>query len=161
MNKNITHKYWMDIVNNIAQASTCNRANIGTIIINHQNVIVGVGFLGSIHGDKHCDDNDNNKCLLVSNNNEYGSDNQGLSCIRTIHSEMNAILKCKERGNKKDGWLICYTTYEPCLNCFKLLLQIGVRKIFYKHMYKDFNRDHLILNLHEHICYNLIYEKIT
>ncbi len=156
MNTNLTHNYWMSIVDNIAKASTCNRANIGTIIINIKNEIVGVGYLGSIHEDSHCQDAG---CILVKNNNEYGSDNNGESCIRTIHSEMNAILKCKERGNVKNGWLTCYTTYEPCLNCFKILLQIGVRKIYYFHSYKDINRDYLMTNLNNNIKTNLIYKK--
>lgn len=147
----------MNIVDSIAQASTCCRANIGTIIINIFNEIIGIGYLGPVHEDFHCD---YTRCLLVSNNNEYGSDDKGLSCIRTIHSEMNAILKCKEHGDEKNGWLTCYTTYEPCIICFKLLLQIGVRKMYFKHNYKDKNRDFFKKHLHQRIFDNLIYEQI-
>lgn len=140
-NKNINHNYWMRICDELAKASTC-RVQIACIILHH-NIIVGVGYNGSISGDHHCSDVG---CLFVENPNA-GSGSSGQSCIRTIHAEMNAILKCMVRGNDVDGWLKAYCTYQPCINCFKALVQLGVRHIIYKKPYKDLWRDKLLDNL--------------
>jgi dCMP deaminase len=144
MNKNITHEYWIKIVQDIAQASTC-RVKIGCIILK-ENYIVGIGYLGSISGDYHCN-NEIQGCLLVDNNGLQGSGDGNRSCIRTIHAEMNAVLKTQERG-EPGNWLTCYSTYSPCLNCYKALLQIGVRVFVFEKEYKDLYRDVFIENLH-------------
>ena len=153
MNKNINDKYWMSIVDTVAQASTC-RVKIGTVIV-HRNTVVGMGYVGSISGDHHCSDSDIG-CLLVNNHGVKGSSDSGKSCIRTIHAETNAVLKCTERGSHKNGWLTCYSTYSPCLECFKLLLQIGVRQFIFEKNYKDINRDIYIASLNRSVINNLL-----
>lgn len=137
-NKNINHNYWMRICDDIAKASTC-RVQIACVILK-RNVIVGVGYNGSISGDYHCSDH----CCLFMENPVAGSGTSGKSCIRTVHAEMNAVLKCTVRGSQHDGWLKAYCTYQPCVNCFKALMQIGVRHIVYRKPYKDLWRDELI-----------------
>jgi len=154
MNKNITPQYWMQMVDQLAQASTC-RVKIGAIILK-ENYVVGMGYTGSVHGDFHCEED---KCLLVNNHGEKGSSDSGESCIRTIHAEMNAILKCEVRGSEKFDWLTCYCTYMPCLDCFKALLQIGVRTFIYKNWYKDIHRDVYIEYLSNEIRDNLWYAR--
>lgn len=141
MNKNIDHNYWMRVCDELAKASTC-RVQIACVILK-RNIIVGVGYNGSISGDHHCSDVG---CLLVDNPNA-GSGFTGKSCIRTVHAEMNAVLKCTERGSEESGWLDAYCTYQPCVNCFKAMMQIGVRKIVYRKLYKDEWRDKLIDNM--------------
>lgn len=142
MNKNINDSYWTRMVDQIAEASTC-RVKIGAIILKNK-LVVGMGYNGSIHGDTHCDDDG---CLFVDNHGIRGSSDSGKSCIRTIHAELNAILKTEVRGTENSGWLTCYSTYQPCHMCFQALLQIGVRKIVYKNPYKDLWRDEYYRNL--------------
>ena len=144
-NKNVNDSYWMGLVDKIAEASTC-RVDIGTLLI-QKKVIVGVGYLGSLSSDNHCDDFG---CLLVPNKGMFGSGDEK-SCIRTVHAEMNAVLKCKARGTE-DNWLTCYCTYQPCLNCLKALLSIGVRTIVYRKDYTDKWRDFFIDNINSGIC---------
>ena len=136
MNKKINDAYWMDIVKHVSKASTC-RVDIGCVLV-HKNLIVGVGYVGSISGDDHCCDAG---CIFVDNHGLKGSGDTGKSCIRTIHAETNAILKCSVCGNATNGWIECYSTYSPCLDCTKLLLQIGVRKFVFEKEYRDVNRD--------------------
>jgi dCMP deaminase len=138
MNIKIDDSYWLRIATTIGYASSC-RVGIGTVLIKNRK-IVGTGFVGSISGDNHCSDVG---CLMVENYGIQGSSSSGKSCIRTIHSELNAILHSKERGDT-DGWLECYTTYQPCLSCLKALLTIGVRKIVFEKPYKDIWRDEYI-----------------
>jgi len=54
---------------------------------------------------------------------------------------MNAVLKCQIRGNKQNGWIMAFCTYQPCLRCLQAMLQIGVRIIIYRKSYRDVWRD--------------------
>ena len=145
MNPNLNHKYWMEHCDVASKASTC-RVKIACVIV-RDNILLGIGYNGSASGDDHCADIG---CLFVENP-IAGSGSTGKSCIRTIHAEMNAVLKCTARGNKKDGWLISYSSYQPCLNCTKALIQIGVRTFVWKTPYKDEWRDLYIASLSQKI----------
>jgi dCMP deaminase len=57
-------------------------------------------------------------------------------CVRTIHSEMNAIIQCAKFGVSTENTEI-YVTHFPCYNCCKSLLQAGVKKINYYFDYRD------------------------
>lgn len=168
MNKKVNNSYWMKICDAVASASTC-RVDIGCILVKDK-TIVGMGYVGSVCGDKHCTIEPTppvnilhanvHDCLLVNNFNIKGSGDSGESCIRTIHAETNAILKCTVRGDKQNGWITCYSTYMPCLECFKLLLQIGVRSFYYRKEYKDLYRETYITYLHKNISKDLCIEKV-
>lgn len=141
MNERITPKFWMQVAQQIAEASTC-RAKVGCVLV-HQKSIVGHGYVGSVHGDAHCNESDH---ILVDAPHR-GSTSTGTTCIRTVHAEVNAVLKCAVRGSRINGWIECYSTYQPCLDCTKILLQIGVRKIYYWKSYKDNWRDDYVWKL--------------
>lgn len=64
-------------------------------------------------------------------------------CVRTIHAEMNAILQCAKFGVPTEGAEI-YVTHFPCLQCTKMILQAGIRKI---HYLEDYRNDEYGLNL--------------
>lgn len=131
MNTTLTPEFWMLMAEQIAEASTC-RAKVGCILV-YKNQIFGHGYVGSVHGDGHCCDDDH---VLVDAPHR-GSTTTGTTCIRTVHAEVNAVLKCTVRGSQQHGWITCYSTYQPCLDCVKILLQIGVRKMYYRKPYKD------------------------
>lgn len=148
MNEQITPEYWMRIAVEIAKASTC-RAAVGCVLV-HKNVCVGIGYVGSVHRDYHCLESGamiNDKHILMRTTRQ-GSTKDGDTCIRTIHAEMNAVLKCTARGSRMGGWIHCHSTYQPCLDCTKVLLQIGVRKIYYLKPYKDSWRDEFVKQLY-------------
>lgn len=135
MNHKINHKLWLKLAVDISTASTC-RVNVGCVLV-HNNELVGTGYVGSISGDEHCNDVG---CIFVNNHGEKGSSNSGLSCIRTLHAEQNAVLRCKIRGSAQGGWIHAYCTHAPCLECLKNMLAIGVRRVFYLKPYKDSHR---------------------
>lgn len=145
MNKKIGPQYWMRVAIEIAKASTC-RADVGCVLV-HKKSIVGMGYVGSVHGDRHCVNEQTDQFHILMATTRQGSTKQGNTCIRTIHAEMNAVLKCTVRGSKEGGWLEAYSTYQPCLDCTKVLLQIGVRTIYYMKPYKDTWRDEFLKGL--------------
>lgn len=155
MNKAFNHDFWMRLVDQYAEASTC-RVKIGCVII-RSNSILGMGYVGAVHGDDHCNIDDRG-CLLLDNFGLKGSsENSTKSCEATIHGEANAVLNCMTRGNLKDGWLTSYSTYSPCLNCLKLMLQIGIRTFIFKKDYKDVYRIKYIQSLSKQIKNDFIW----
>lgn len=102
--------------------STCERLSVGATLVRNNRIIAG-GYNGSVSGDVHCLDEG---CYVVDDH-----------CVRTIHAEMNAILQCAKLGIPTDGSVI-YVTHFPCLSCTKMLLQAGVKKIYY---YQDYRND--------------------
>lgn len=101
--------------------STCTRLSVGAILVRDQRMIAG-GYNGSVSGDKHCIDDG---CYMVDGH-----------CLRTIHAEMNAVLQCAKFGIPTDGAEL-YVTDFPCLQCTKMLLQAGVKKIHYLRNYHN------------------------
>ncbi len=63
-------------------------------------------------------------------------------CVATIHAETNAILQAAKNGVAIDGAEI-YTTASPCWNCFKLIANAGIRRIYYGEFYRD-ERSHRV-----------------
>ena len=108
--------------------STCTRLSVGSILVRDQRMIAG-GYNGSVSGDKHCIDDG---CYMVDGH-----------CLRTIHAEMNAVLQCAKFGIPTDGAEL-YVTDFPCLQCTKMLLQAGVKKI---HYLRNYNNDSYALEL--------------
>lgn len=130
-------EYFINITIETSKRSTCERKKIGCILVdNDTKHILSTGYNGSLPGELHCCDIDVG-CLTVNSPNK-GSDNTGVSCIRTIHAEKNAVahLITQKRYN-----ITAYCTYMPCYDCLTLLLSIGVNKIIYINPYKDKNRD--------------------
>lgn len=105
----------------LASRSTCERLSVGAVIVRDKRIIAG-GYNGSVAGDDHCIDVG---CYLVDGH-----------CVRTIHAEMNAILQCAKFGESTDGAEI-YVTDFPCLQCTKMLLQAGIKKINYLRNYHN------------------------
>jgi dCMP deaminase len=115
------HEYFMDIAKMVATRSTCSRKHIGAVIVKDK-TILSTGYNGSIRGRAHC--------------TEIGCDIENGHCVATIHAEANAIIQAAKNGVAIDGAEI-YTTASPCWNCFKLIANSGIRKIYYHEFYRD------------------------
>lgn len=60
--------------------------------------------------------------------------------VNEIHAEVNALAKCNENGiSAKDS--IAYISYSPCLNCSKMLVAFGIRKVVFINKYDNFESD--------------------
>jgi len=115
------HEYFMNIARQAASRSTCSRKNVGAVIVRDK-TILSTGYNGSIRGMPHCD--------------EVGHDMENDHCVATIHAEANAIIQAAKNGVRiEDGEL--YTTASPCWNCFKLIANSGIRRIYFGEFYRD------------------------
>jgi dCMP deaminase len=52
-----------------------------------------------------------------------------------LHAEANAITKIAKSGNNSDGATL-YVTASPCLECSKLIIQSGIRRVVYSENYR-------------------------
>lgn len=116
-------EYFINIAELVATRSTCDRANVGCVLVKDEgHRIIASGYNGSISGNPHCD--------------EIGHTMRDGHCIATIHAEMNALLYCAKEGVSVEG-CSAYVTHFPCLDCTKSLIQAGIKKIVYKHDYRN------------------------
>lgn len=134
------HQYFMLQALVIAQRSTCNRALVGSILV-RDNRMIASGYNGSVKGEPHCDDVGH---LMVDGH-----------CVRTIHSEINALLQCAKIGISTTETTL-YVTHFPCFNCSKCLAQAGIQHIRY---YYDYRVDPYAQHLLEQV--GISTEKVT
>ncbi len=113
--------YFMNIAQEVASRSTCDRKHVGAVIV-REKTILSTGYNGSIKGMPHCDDVGHLMC-------------EG-HCIATIHAEANAIIQAARHGVRLEGSEI-YITASPCWNCFKMIANTGMRTIYYGEFYRD------------------------
>ena len=115
------HTYFMRIARVATTRSTCDRKHVGAVIVRDK-TILSTGYNGSIRGLPHCD--------------EVGHLMENGHCVRTVHAEANAIVQAARNGVRIEGAEI-YVTASPCWNCFKLLANAGIRRIYYGEFYRD------------------------
>ena len=121
-NKRISwEKYFINIAIEVAKRSTCDRKNVGAVIIRDK-TILSTGYNGSIRGLPHCD--------------EVGHEMVNNHCVRTTHAEANAIVQAAKNGVSINESEI-FVTASPCYNCFKLIANSGIKTIYYDEFYRD------------------------
>jgi dCMP deaminase len=117
--------YFMKIAETVASRSTCDRKNVGAVIVVNK-TLVSTGYNGSPRGLPHCDDKGVGHELKDMGGRQ--------SCVRTVHAEANAIAQAARTGAKvEDG--VLYTTASPCFDCLKLIINAGITKVICKEFY--------------------------
>ena len=111
----------MNIAKEVASRSTCDRKNVGAVIVRDK-TILATGYNGSIRGLDHCDEKDHEM--------ENGH------CVRTIHAEINAVAQAAKNSVGIDNAEM-YTTSSPCWPCFKVIVNSGIKKIYFGEFYRD------------------------
>ncbi len=111
----------MGIAQQVSKRSTCDRKNVGAVIVRDK-VILSTGYNGSIRGVKHCD--------------EIGHLIENGHCVRTVHAEVNAVAQSAMNGTEIKNSNI-YLTASPCWPCFKVIVNSGIKKIYFGEFYRD------------------------
>ncbi len=113
--------YFIDITLDFSKRSTCLRAPVGAIIVYDKRILT-TGYNGAPKGLPHCLDVG---CEIVDGH-----------CVRSLHAEQNAILQAAEYGVPLEGATI-YTTHQPCVNCAKMIINAGLKRVVYAGHYPD------------------------
>ena len=111
----------MNIAHEVATRSTCDRKNVGAVIVRKKSIL-STGYNGSLQGLPHCD--------------EVGHEMENGHCVRTIHAEANAIVQAARNGIRIEDAEI-FITASPCYNCFKMIANAGIKKIYFGEFYRD------------------------
>ena len=130
-------QYFMLITRQVADRSTCNRAKVGAVIVRDKNILA-TGYNGAPAGLPHCLDVG---CLIYESRTPSGEVEQ--NCFRCIHAEINAIAQAAKNGATiRDADI--YITHTPCIHCLKVLINTGIRRVYYEREYKRHTLDDLL-----------------
>ncbi len=116
------HDYICQICRAVAEKSDCFKRKVGAVFVNEDFEILATGYNAPPRGFAHCDYH--GPASFSAMGHTCGS-----PCTRNIHAEMNAIAQAAKRGTAlKDSVLYC--TYLPCIDCARLLVNIGVNSVY-------------------------------
>ena len=100
-----------------SENSYCERRKVGALIVKNKMIIID-GFNGTPTGFENVCEDENN-----------------VSKPYVLHAEANAITKIARSGNNSDGATL-YVTDSPCIECSKLIIQAGIRRVVYRDAYR-------------------------
>ncbi len=100
-----------------AKNSYCKRRQVGAILVKDR-MIISDGYNGTPSGFE-------NVC----------EDENGATKPYVLHAEANAITKVAKSGNSSLGATL-FVTASPCIECSKLIIQAGIRRVVYKDEYR-------------------------
>lgn len=100
-----------------AENSYCKRRQVGAIVVKNK-MIISDGYNGTPSGFENvCEDDSNVTKPYV------------------LHAEANAITKLSRSHNSSDGATM-YVTASPCIECAKLIIQAGIKRVVYSEKYR-------------------------
>lgn len=100
-----------------AENSYCQRRKVGALVVKEK-MIISDGYNGTPSGFE-------NVC----------EDTHGVTHPYVLHAEANAITKLARSGNNSDQATL-YVTASPCIECAKLIIQAGIRRVVYAEQYR-------------------------
>ena len=108
---------YLEIAKVWSRNSYCRRRQVGALIVKDR-MIISDGYNGTPSGFE-------NVC----------EDENGITKPYVLHAEANAITKVAKSGNSSDGATL-YVTDAPCLECSKLIIQAGIKRVVYHQDYR-------------------------
>jgi dCMP deaminase len=121
--------YFMDITSLVARRTTCSRRMVGAVIVKDKRILA-TGYNGAPSGIRHCSETG---CLREQLKVPSGERHE---LCRGIHAEQNAIIQAALHGvSIKDASLFCTT--QPCSICCKMIINAGIREVYYQDGYSD------------------------
>lgn len=100
-----------------AENSYCQRRKVGALVVKNK-MIISDGYNGTPSGFENICEDDNN-----------------VTKPYVLHAEANAITKLARSSNNSDGATI-YITASPCIECSKLIIQAGIKRVVYGEKYR-------------------------
>lgn len=100
-----------------AKNSYCKRRQVGALLVKDR-MIISDGYNGTPSGFE-------NVC----------EDESGVTKPYVLHAEANAISKVAKSGNSSEGATL-YVTASPCIECSKLIIQAGIKRVVYRDEYR-------------------------
>ena len=108
---------YMRMANIWAENSYCERRKVGALIVKDK-MIISDGYNGTPAGFENICEND-----------------EGFTKPYVLHAEANAITKIARSNNNSAGSTM-YVTASPCIECAKLIIQAGIKRVVYGEKYR-------------------------
>lgn len=108
---------YMRMANIWAENSYCQRRKVGALIVKDK-MIISDGYNGTPAGFENICEND-----------------EGFTKPYVLHAEANAITKIARSNNNSAGATM-YVTASPCIECAKLIIQAGIKRVVYGEKYR-------------------------
>ena len=100
-----------------AENSYCERRKVGALLVKDR-TIISDGFNGTPAGFENiCEDAD------------------GVTKTYVLHAEANAITKVARSNNSSEGGTL-YVSTSPCMECSKLIIQAGIKRVVFSELYR-------------------------
>src|SRR5215470_15315885 len=116
-------EYFMNIAKVVASRSNCMKRKVAAIIVKDKRVI-STGYNGTPRGTRNCNEGGCPRC------NSLAPSGTNLEECLCSHGEENAIVQASYHGVAlKDS--VIYTTFAPCLQCAKMIINSGIREVIY------------------------------
>lgn len=106
--------------------SNCVTRHIGAVIVK-DNRQIATGYNGTPPGVKNCFEGGCSRCMARMRG-EIKSGEHLDRCMCT-HAEANAIMQCALFGNGSTRGATLYTTFAPCMECSKMAISVGIKRI--------------------------------
>ncbi len=123
------NEYFAEIVRLVSTRSTCLRRKVGALLVKDKHILA-TGYNGAPSGLVHCIEAG---CLR----DELGiPSGQRHEICRGLHAEQNAIIQAAAHGVNISGTDL-YSSTMPCLICAKMIINAGIKRVFYLEGYPD------------------------
>lgn len=121
MMKSTLKQFYMSIAKEAAKLSYCKRRQVGAVLVDGGgNNILGFGYNGTVSGLP-------NVCELPDGTTDNSS---------VLHAETNAIMKVSRSTQSTQGSIL-FVTLSPCVECAKIIIQSGIKAVYFDELYKD------------------------
>ena len=117
-NQRLLYERYIRMARIWGENSYCKRRRVGALIVKEK-MIISDGYNGTPSGFE-------NVC----------EDENGRTKPYVLHAEANAITKVARSNNSSDGATL-YVTCSPCIECAKLIIQSGIRRVVFSEMYHN------------------------
>ena len=121
-------KAHLDVATRYSELSHARRLKVGAIVVKDDRII-SIGYNGTPAGwDNNCE----YEHYSLGNPNDFELKTKP----EVLHAEENAIAKLA-RSHESGLDADIYITHAPCPQCAKLIYAAGIRRVFYRHIYRD------------------------
>lgn len=117
-----------------SENSYCKRRQVGALIVKNK-MIISDGYNGTPSGFENVCEDENNITLPY-----------------VLHAEANAITKIARSGNNSENATL-YVTDAPCIECSKLIIQAGIKRVIYARKYRLEDGINLLRKAGIEVCY--------
>lgn len=111
--------FYMQCAKNAGEMSHATRKKVGAVLVNPRtNDIISYSYNGTPTGFDNC-------CEI-----------ENVTKQEVLHAESNCLSKAAKTNKSSDGGYM-FVTLSPCYECSKLIIQCGVKRVYYLEKYRN------------------------